>query len=116
MVDARILIASGLLAGLGASLAAAADIPPARQAELSHMLVQDCGSCHGLKFKGGLGRPLTPEALAGKSPEALATVILDGLPGTAMPPWRALVTPDEAAWMVQALLEGRLPEGRSHAR
>lgn len=85
---------------------AAAEIPAARQAELKHLLVQDCGSCHGLTFRGGLGSPLTPEALAGKDPQALRDTILNGLPGTAMPPWRPFVTPEEAAWLVQVLLEG----------
>jgi cytochrome c55X len=85
---------------------AAEEVPPGRQAELKYLLVQDCGSCHGLTFRGGLGSPLTPQALAGKDPQALRDTILNGLPGTAMPPWRPFVTPEEAAWMVQVLLKG----------
>lgn len=99
------------LAALAGTALARAEIPAARQAELKHMLVQDCGSCHGLTFKGGLGSPLTPQALAGKSPDALRDTILNGLPGTAMPPWRPFVTPEEAAWMVRVLLNGE-----AHAR
>jgi len=98
----------GLFTLLGmAADQAAAEIPAARQAELRYLLVQDCGSCHGLTFKGGLGSPLTPEALAGKDPQALRDTILNGLPGTAMPPWRPFVTPEEAAWMVRVLIEGQ---------
>ena len=67
------------------------------------MVTQDCGSCHGLTMKGGLGRPLTPEALADAEPESLAGIILDGVPGTAMPPWRPLLTEDEALWMANYL-------------
>lgn len=73
---------------------------------LEHMVKQDCGSCHGLTMRGGLGRPLTQEALAGKSPDTIAAVILDGIPGTAMPPWRPLLTEDEALWMANYLKRG----------
>ena len=65
---------------------AALGIAPERQAQLEHMVVQDCGSCHGLTMKGGLGRPITPGALAGRDPGVLAAIILDGVPGSAMPP------------------------------
>ena len=35
-----------------------------RQAQLEHLLSQDCGACHGLHMTGGLGPELTPTALA----------------------------------------------------
>lgn len=78
----------------------------ARAAQLEHLVVQDCGSCHGLTFRGGLGSPLTREALEGYVPEGLAQVILDGIPGTAMPPWRPLLTEADALWIADYLLEG----------
>lgn len=81
----------------------AADIPPERAAALQHMVTQDCGSCHGLTMKGGLGRPLTAAALARADPEDLALIILDGVPGTAMPPWRPLITEEEAMWIARYL-------------
>jgi cytochrome c55X len=90
----RSLLALFLLAG-----PALAEVPQGRAAELEHMVVQDCGSCHGLTMKGGLGRPLTPAALAHADAEGLALIILDGIPGTAMPPWRPLITEDEALWI-----------------
>jgi cytochrome c55X len=86
---------------------ALAEIGAARAARLEHMLVQDCGSCHGLTRKGGLGSPLTREALAHAAPEGLAMIILDGIPGTAMPPWRGLLTEAEALWMAEHLLSER---------
>lgn len=86
-------------------LAAAAPVPPERAAELEHMVLQDCGSCHGLTRKGGLGSPLTPEALAGRDPGGLAQIILDGVPGTAMPPWRPLISEGDAAWIADYLLK-----------
>lgn len=82
---------------------AAAGVTEERARDLEHLLTQDCGSCHGLTLKGGLGRPLTAEALAGADPQRLADVILDGMPGTAMPSWRPLLTEDEARWIADQL-------------
>ncbi|WP_323009199.1 cytochrome c [Paracoccus sp. (in: a-proteobacteria)] len=81
--------------------------PPdaARQDELRHMVRQDCGSCHGLRMTGGLGRPITAEALDGRDIEDLSSVILDGMPGTAMPGWRPLLTEDDARWIADYLLK-----------
>ena len=70
------------------------------------LLRHDCGSCHGLTMKGGLGPPLLPGTLAGKDEAALATIILDGVPGKPMPPWRFELQPDEARWLVDRLREG----------
>ncbi len=79
---------------------------PARQAELRDLLLQDCGSCHGMTLKGGLGPPLTPEALAGKSPELLRRTIVEGRPGTPMPPWGGLLSDADIDWLVKILLNG----------
>lgn len=87
--------------------ATAADAPtPERRAELQYLLTQDCGSCHGLTLKGGLGPALTPEALAGKPAVYLQWTILHGRPGTAMPPWRSFVSEPEGLWLAERLLEG----------
>ena len=80
-----------------------AEISEGRAKSLEHMVLQDCGSCHGLTLKGGLGRPLTRDALSHADPETLALIILDGIPGTAMPPWRPLLTEDEALWIAAYL-------------
>jgi len=85
---------------------ALADLPLARQQTLRNLLAQDCGSCHGLTLQGGLGPALTREALAGKSPDMLRTVILRGRPGTPMAPWRPFLNETEAAWLVQQLQDG----------
>ncbi len=84
---------------------------PARQAELLRLVRQDCGSCHGLRMEGGLGLPLTPQALEAKPPEALAQTILHGRRGTAMPPWTPFLSENEAAWVVEVLMKG-LPDAR----
>ena len=92
-----------LFLAAAAALASAQQVTPERAASLEQLVVQDCGSCHGLTMKGGLGRPLTPDALAHAEPGGLALIILDGIPGTAMPPWRPLLTEDEALWIASYL-------------
>lgn len=84
---------------------------PVRQSELFHLLKHDCGSCHGMTMKGGLGPALTPAALKGKSESFLVQTILKGRPGTPMPPWEAMLSHQEAVWLVKELMNGRV-----HAR
>jgi cytochrome c55X len=105
----RFLVRVALLV-IAAAGSAAGEPPPARRAELVHLVRQDCGSCHGLTLKGGLGPALTRDALRDKPPESLAATILYGRPGTPMPPWRAFVTAAEADWVVRRLQEGTLDE------
>jgi cytochrome c55X len=93
---------------VAAPLAAGDDISTNRQQELSNLLVQDCGSCHGLTMRGGLGPALLPTVLQGKSSEYISSVILNGRPGSAMPAWRSLLSPAEARWMAERLLQGEL--------
>ena len=100
-----------LAAVAAAAGATAADPAPARQRELLHLLTQDCGSCHGLTLKGGLGPALTRDALAGKAPVMLQAVILHGRPGTPMPPWKGFMTESEVAWLVEQLRAG-VPDAR----
>ncbi|RQP06379.1 MAG: cytochrome c [Paracoccus sp. BP8] len=97
---ARLALLLALLAGT----AIAGPPDAARQDQLRHLVRQDCGSCHGLRLTGGLGRPITAGALAGRDAEDLAGLILDGMPGTAMPGWRPLLTEDEARWIADYLL------------
>lgn len=76
-----------------------------RQEELRNMLAHDCGSCHGLTLKGGLGPSLLANALTHKTDEFLVQTILGGRQGTAMPPWKPFMTQQEALWLVQKLLK-----------
>ncbi|WP_020159467.1 MULTISPECIES: c-type cytochrome [Methylobacter] len=92
-----------LLLILVSSTALAGEPSADRQAVLRNMLKHDCGACHGLTLKGGLGPALLPEALAGKSDDFLADTILNGRTGTAMPPWQQFINRDEALWLVNIL-------------
>ncbi|GIX21325.1 MAG: hypothetical protein KatS3mg121_0108 [Gammaproteobacteria bacterium] len=78
----------------------------ARRAELEGLLRNDCGACHGGRLHGGLGPALTPAALAGRDPAALAATILAGRPGTPMPPWRGLLSEEDARWLAERLIMG----------
>lgn len=82
----------------------------ARRAELVTLVRQDCGSCHGLTLKGGLGPALLPETLKDKSADYLKTIILHGRPDTAMPPWQRFLSEAEAEWIVFNLQKG-FPSG-----
>jgi cytochrome c55X len=74
--------------------------------ELKHLLKHDCGSCHGMSLKGGLGPPLTKDLLLSRNRNEIQGVILNGRPGTAMPPWRSLVTESEANRLAEILIKG----------
>ena len=106
----RLYAIFGLLLGLMLSASVHADegISVSRQQDLRNLLVQDCGSCHGLRMKGGLGPALLPSMLRDKPAEYLSAIILDGRPGTAMPAWRPLISPVEARWLASLLLQGEL--------
>lgn len=93
---------------VAAPLAAGDQLSGDRQQELRNVLIQDCGSCHGLTMRGGLGPALVADKLTGKSTEYISSVILNGRPGTAMPAWRSLLSPAEARWMANQLLQGEL--------
>jgi cytochrome c55X len=78
-------------------------------AKLANLVRQDCGSCHGLTLDGGLGKPLTVVHLRAWSSEQLVSIILDGVPGTPMPPWRPLISEADARWIADRLQQGNLP-------
>jgi cytochrome c55X len=84
---------------------------PDRQRELIRLVRHDCGSCHGMTLAGGLGPALSAQALADRPHAYLQQVILGGRPGTAMPPWRGLLTDQDADWIARQLKRG-FPDGQ----
>jgi cytochrome c55X len=94
--------------GFQAAASAASEYVPdaARRTELIRLVRQDCGSCHGITLKGGLGPALLPETLHDKPAVGLKATILRGRPGTAMPPWDRFVNEQEADWIVDNLQKG----------
>lgn len=99
------LCIAGLVFVLGAPCAVAAP-DGERQQQLVRIVRQDCGSCHGMRLTGGLGPALTRAALADKPVDSLAATIVHGRPGTPMPPWRTLLSADDARWIAERLLAG----------
>ncbi|MAU53181.1 MAG: cytochrome C556 [Roseovarius sp.] len=93
-------------AALILALAAAPALAEPDAQALERLVKQDCGSCHGLTLRGGLGPDIRAQALGHYEAEGLMSVILDGVPGTAMPPWRPLLSEAEAAWIADYLLNG----------
>ena len=108
----RLLVSAGLVFLLLATsipaLGAEQEPETNRQRELIHLLVQDCGSCHGLTLKGGLGPALLPKDLEGKDSEYLSEIILYGVPGTPMPPWDVEISKNEVRWLVRRMREGEI--------
>jgi len=98
----KLLLLLPLLLTPGPSVSA--DTPtPQRQNELRNLLEQDCGSCHGMTLRGGLGPALTAEAMQKKSIELLTTTIREGRPGTPMPAWKHLLSEADIHWLAQTL-------------
>lgn len=87
-------------------LAAISAISVERQAELHNLLTQDCGSCHGMTLKGGLGPALTVEAINKKPRDLILETVLNGRPGTPMPPWKNILTHEEIEWLIDTLYKG----------
>ena len=104
------LILSILFCASGSAVAEESEIGESRQKELKNLVIQDCGSCHGLTLEGGLGPALLPENIADKPADWLKQAILDGIPGTAMPPWRPFINEAEADWLVKMLQQGAINE------
>lgn len=104
----RLWVSAAAILCLSASAALAEEPSAERQAELRNLVVQDCGSCHGMTLKGGLGSPLRPSDLEYLEEPALVMIVLDGIPGTPMPPWRGLLSVGDAHWIARALKNGEI--------
>ena len=91
-----------------------------------HLYQSNCAFCHAAdgtgrnwigQFMEPKARDLTAFSRAAMPPERLRRTILDGLPGTSMPAWRAVLEPGEidaiAAYVARAFLR---QEGDPHTR
>jgi cytochrome c55X len=80
-----------------------AEVSPGRRAELKELVAEDCGACHGMTRQGGLGSPLLPAAMAALGEPSIVATILYGRPGTPMPPWKGLLSEEDAAYIARLL-------------
>lgn len=102
----RLLKTSLLIFAFFISSQAVAELASERQQQLIHLLKHDCGSCHGMTLKGGLGPSLLPESLKNKPDELLFVTIREGRHGTPMPPWKSQLSEDDVNWIIQRLRQG----------
>ncbi|MCK4833937.1 MAG: cytochrome c [Gammaproteobacteria bacterium] len=107
-MNKTLLIASLLSTALLFAHNAAAEVDSARQNELLYFIKHDCGSCHGMTLKGGLGPALLPETLSAKPKDYLVSTILEGRKNTAMPPWKTMLSQDDAIWITEQLQNGSM--------
>lgn len=92
-----------LLALLPLAAGAESPLSAEREEELETLLYQDCGSCHGMTLRGGLGPALPKSRMNAFSRDGLAALILHGVEGTAMPGWEGQLTEQEARWLADHL-------------
>ncbi len=83
-----------------------AEVDSARQSELLYFVKHDCGSCHGMTLKGGLGPALLPQTLSAQPKSYLVNTILEGRKNTAMPPWKSMLSVADASWIAEQLQQG----------
>jgi cytochrome c55X len=100
------LLLSSLIGAAVASIGPALALDRSRERQLTYLVRQDCGSCHGMTLKGGLGGPLLPDNLKELESESIASIILDGVPGKPMPPWQGQLSREEALWIADKLKAG----------
>lgn len=92
------------------SVAEISELSSARQNELLYFIKHDCGSCHGMTLKGGLGPALSAKTLSGKPESYLISTIMEGRANTAMPAWKSMFTYNEAAWITRQLQNGSIQQ------
>ena len=90
-------------------LALAETLPREEQQAMWHLLLQDCGSCHGMTLKGGLGPALPEQRMRELGDENLQAVIRHGRPGTPMPPWGERLSDAQIAYLSEILRAGIEP-------
>jgi len=79
-------------------------IPPAPVSG-KDLFVAKCAACHGINRQGtpGFAPALTPDSLAKLSDTDIMNTIADGYPGTAMPPFKASLSPAEIDALIQLI-------------
>ncbi len=105
--------AAGLAAWLllSPTLAHAAPRP-----KVEDLYQQNCASCHGTNFEGGLGTSLSKGYwLHGSSDEDLTRAINQGFPDLGMPPWESSLAPDQVRSLVVFLREHEQSEAAKTA-
>ena len=106
LMPALLVMAVNTFADNPANSSASNSINDERKKELMHLLKQDCGSCHGMTMKGGLGPALLSENLAATPDYILENTIKYGRETLAMPAWDGILTSVDIEWLVDQLKQG----------
>ena len=97
---------SALAAALLAAGAAQAKVTPEPLRAWVQTGRGDWGACRGFHHPGGLGPPLTPQALADRTIASIVATTLHGRPGTPMPGWKSMLSESDALWIAERLRAG----------
>ena len=89
-VSALALVSSALFAGTS-------------KMNVEKVFEKECQGCHGPNHEGGVGSDLRPNVIGKKNAYMLAETILNGRPGTAMPPFKSKFNKADADKMVDYL-------------
>jgi cytochrome c55X len=76
--------------------------------ELIYIVKHDCGSCHGMTLKGGLGPSLLSDKLKNVPLDSIIDSISNGRVGTAMPGWKKLLNSEDIKIIAEILKEGEI--------
>ncbi|MCF6207014.1 MAG: nitrite reductase [Sulfurovum sp.] len=86
------------------SVAATLALAGTSKMDFAKMYEKECQGCHGPIHQGGVGSDLRPAALKKKEHDMLVKTILNGRENTAMPAWEGKFSKDDAAGMVDWLM------------
>ncbi len=73
--------------------------------DFAKVFEKECQGCHGPIHQGGVGSDLRPKALKTKEAHNLERTILEGRENTAMPSWSSKFSKDDAAGMINWLMD-----------
>ena len=114
-----VLAAGEPLQNMQTTAPAQAAAPSGRRVpERASLFAQFCASCHGPKLQGGSATSLVDEEWKhGNDDESLAKVIVNGVPGTPMAPFKGVLTDTQVRELVFYIREqGVLAKGRPQTR
>jgi len=90
---------------VASSFAATMAIAGTSNMDFAKKFEKECQGCHGPIHQGGVGSDLRPKALKKQESHVLVEKILNGVDNTAMPAWNASFSKDDAAGMIDWLMD-----------
>lgn len=96
-----VIISAFILAGCapGETEVATSSEPLVQEKPVSAFFMDTCSGCHGPTRQGATGPALLPQRLD-QPDEYYSNVILNGKPGTVMPPWGSILSEEDAKTLI----------------